>query len=267
MRGSETRSELTVPVKSRRGIIGVLDVQSNQLDAFDESDLVVLQSLANQAAIAIENARLYEQAQRLAVVEERQRLARELHDSVTQALYGTTLYAEAATRQLATGEVELAGDHLRELRDTAQEALREMRLLIFELRPSILDSEGLVNALRARLEAVEERAGLEVELRLEGEIAFPTAFEEGLYRIAQEALNNTLKHAFARRVSVSLEQDERVLILEIADDGVGFDPSTAVEGGGLGLDGMIERAVQMGAELVLDSEPGAGTRVRVEIPQ
>ncbi|MGD8243956.1 MAG: GAF domain-containing protein [Anaerolineae bacterium] len=267
MRGSETRSELTVPVKSRRGIIGVLDVQSNQLDAFDESDLVVLQSLANQAAIAIENARLYEQAQRLAVVEERQRLARELHDSVTQALYGTTLYAEAATRQLATGEVELAGDHLRELRDTAQEALREMRLLIFELRPSILDSEGLVNALRARLEAVEERAGLEVELRLEGEIAFPTAFEEGLYRIAQEALNNTLKHAFARRVSVSLEQDERVLILEIADDGVGFDPSTAVEGGGLGLDGMIERAVQMGAELVLDSKPGAGTRVRVEIPQ
>jgi signal transduction histidine kinase len=201
------------------------------------------------------------------VVQERQRLARELHDSVTQALYGTTLYAEAATRQLATGQVELVSEHLRELRDTAQEALREMRLLIFELRPSILDSEGLTNALRARLEAVEERAGLEVELHLEEEMVLPTAVEEGLYRIAQEALNNALKHACARRVCVSLDHREGAIVLEIVDDGVGFDPSTAVEGGGLGLDGMIERAAQMGAELVLDSEPGAGTRVRVEIPQ
>jgi signal transduction histidine kinase len=247
-------------------VIGVLDAQSDQLDAFDESDLTVLQSLADQAAIAIENARLYEQAQRLAVVEERQRLARELHDSVTQALYGTTLYAEAAARQLATGQVELVSEHLRELRDTAQEALREMRLLIFELRPSILEDEGLANALRARLEAVEERAGLEVEFRVDGETVLPTAIEEGLYRIAQEALNNALKHACARRLSVSLEQRERTVILEVVDDGCGFDPDVAIPGGGLGLDGMIERAAKMGGELALDSEPGAGTRVRVEVP-
>jgi GAF domain-containing protein/ligand-binding sensor domain-containing protein len=267
MRGSNTLSELAVPIKLKERVIGVLDAQSDQPDAFDESDLTVLQSLADQAAIAIENARLYEQAQRLAVVEERQRLARELHDSVTQALYGATLYAEAATRQLATGQVELVSEHLRELRDTAQEALREMRLLIFELRPSILESEGLVNALRARLEAVEERAGLAVEFHVEGETILPTAIEEGLYRIAQEALNNALKHACARRVGVSLEWRESAVVLEIVDDGCGFDPSTAVEGGGLGLDGIIERAAQMEGELVLDSEPGAGTRVRVKVPQ
>jgi signal transduction histidine kinase len=267
MRGSRTLSELAVPIRLKDRVIGVLDAQSDQLDAFDESDLTVLQSLADQAAIAIENARLYERAQRLAVVEERQRLARELHDSVTQALYGTTLYAEAAARQLATGQVELVGDHLRELRDTAQEALREMRLLIFELRPLILESEGLVNALRARLEAVEERAGLEVELRVEGGALLTTAVEEGLYRIAQEALNNTLKHACARRVGVSLDRGATAVVLEIVDDGVGFDPSTAVAGGGLGLDGMIERAAQMGGELVLDSAPGAGTRVQVKVPQ
>ncbi len=267
MEGSSTLSELIVPITLKGEVIGVLDAQSDQLDAFDDSDLTVLQALADQAAVAIDNARLYEQAQRLAVVEERQRLARELHDSVTQALYGTTLYAEAAARQLATGEVELVADHLRELRDTAQEALREMRLLIFELRPSILDTEGLVTALRARLEAVEERAGLEVLLRVEGEGTVPAEIEEGLYRIAQEALNNALKHACAGRVSVCLDRGEEAVVLEIVDDGLGFDPSTAVEGGGLGLDGMIERAAKMGGELVLDSEPGAGTRVRVEVPR
>jgi len=267
MRGSDTLSELTVPIKVKGKVIGVLDAQSDRLNAFDESDLTVLQSLADQAAIAIDNARLYEQAQRLAVVEERQRLARELHDSVTQALYGATLYAEAAGRQLAVGQTDLASEHLRELRETAQEALREMRSLIFELRPSVLESEGLVTALRARLEAVEERAGLEVAFQVKGQAELPAGIEEGLYRVAQEALNNALKHACAHSVNVTLERDEDAVVLEIVDDGVGFDPSTAVEGGGLGLDGMIERVTQMGGELTLDSEPGGGTRVRVEVPR
>ena len=132
---TETRSELILPLKTKSAVIGILNVESDQLNAFDASDLAVLQSLAHQAAIAIENARLYEQAQQVAVLEERQRLARELHDSVTQSLYGVTLYGEAAARLLQSGEVEQATDHLHKLRGTAQEALREMRLLIFELRP------------------------------------------------------------------------------------------------------------------------------------
>jgi signal transduction histidine kinase len=102
---------------------------------------------------------------------------------------------------------------------------------------------------------------------VEGDAILATAVEEGLYRIAQEALNNALKHACARRVSVSLERGETAVVLEIVDDGIGFDPSTAIAGGGLGLDGMIERAAQMGGELLLDSEPGAGTRVWVKVPQ
>ncbi|MGC9356803.1 MAG: GAF domain-containing protein, partial [Anaerolineae bacterium] len=264
---SETQSELAVPLKTKTGILGVLNIESDRLDAFDESDVQILESLANQAAIAIENAWLYEQARRLAVVEERQRLARELHDSVTQALYGVTLYAEAAARQLTAQRVDLATNHLQELRETAQEALREMRLLIFELRPSVLESDGLVNALRSRLEAVEERAGLGIEFDVRGEVVMPSSVEEGLYRIAQEALNNALKHASAHNVSVRLNCDDDWVILEIVDDGIGFDSSAAVKGGGLGLDGMIERATRMGGEISLNSEPGAGTRVRVEVPR
>jgi len=264
---SKIRSELAVPLKTKEAVIGVLHVQSDHLNAFDESDLAVLQSLAHQAAIAIENARLYEQAQQVATLEERQRLARELHDSVTQALYGVTLYAEAAARLLSSGNVDMAADHLRELRDTAQEALREMRLLIFELRPPVLQTEGLVAALQARLEAVEERAGLETEFKVEGEGRLPPEIEGGLYRIAQEALNNALKHAQARRITVSLRQVQRAVALEIADDGIGFDPTTAREQGGLGLRGMEERAAQLGSQLTVQSRPGEGTRVRVEVLQ
>jgi GAF domain-containing protein len=262
---AKTRSELCVPLKTKEAVIGVLDVESDQLDAFDESDLVVLQSLAHQAAIAIENARLYEQAQQVAVLEERQRLARELHDSVTQALYGVTMYAEAAARVLSSGNAGLATDHLRELRDTAQEALREMRLLVFQLRPPVLEKEGLVTALRARLEAVEERAGLETEFKVEGEERLPPEIEEGLYRIAQEALNNALRHAQAHRITVCLYKDEQTVMLEIADDGIGFDPTSAREQGGLGFPGMRERATQLGGRLAVKSSPGEGTSVRVDV--
>jgi nitrate/nitrite-specific signal transduction histidine kinase len=264
----ETRSELAVPLKTKETTIGVLDVQSKRLNAFDEQDLTVLQSLARQAAIAIENARLYQQAQQLAVIEERTRLARDLHDSVTQSLYGVTLFAEAAGRVLTAGDSELAGEYLNELQHTAQDALQEMRLLIFELRPSILEENGLAVALQARLESVEARAGLETSLKVEGEDQrLPAEIEEGLYRIAQEALNNALKHAQAHHITVCLCHDQSTLLLEIADDGVGFEPSIARQQGGLGLRGMEERAAQLGTRLSIQSEPGAGTKVRVEVDQ
>jgi signal transduction histidine kinase/HAMP domain-containing protein len=263
---TETRSELCVPLKAKGAVIGVLDVQSDRPNAFDKSDLMVLQSLAHQAAIAIENARLYEQAQQVAVLEERQRLARDLHDSVTQNLYGVTMYAEAAARLLAAGEANLAAEHLRELRETAHETLREMRLLIFELRPPVLAQAGLVAALRARLETVEERSGLETELYVQGYGGLAPDVEEGVYRVAQEALNNTLKHAQAHHVTVQLRQDDQNVVLEVTDDGVGFDPSIARRQGGLGLPGMEERAVRLGGSLMLKSRTGEGTTVRLEVP-
>jgi signal transduction histidine kinase len=266
MKGSGTLSEVTVPIKVKGQVIGVLDAQSVSLDAFDESDLIVLQSLADQTGVAIENARLYKQAQQLAVVEERNRLARELHDSVTQALYGITLHAEAAFRQLEAANPELANEQLIELRGTAQEALREMRLLIFELRPSVVEMQGLVPALRTRLEAVEERAGIQVEMNLDESLNLSDRVQNCLYRIAQEALNNALKHAMANQVIVNLSGSPSKVTLEIIDDGVGFNPEDAIEGGGLGLDGMIERAEVLNCELLIDSKPDQGTTIRIEVP-
>jgi signal transduction histidine kinase len=265
MQGSRTLSELTVPIKVKGEVIGVLDAQSDRLNAFDDSDLIVMQSLADQAAVAIENARLYREAQKLAVVEERNRLARELHDSVTQALYGVTLHAEAAFRQLKNHKMKLAIEQLEELKATAQEALREMRLLIFELRPSVVELQGLIPALRARLEAVEERAGIQVEMNIDDQLVLSERVQDGLYRIAQEALNNALKHAKANQIILNLTRELSHVVLEVTDDGIGFNPEEAVEGGGLGLDGIIERAELLGAELILDSWPERGTTIRVEV--
>jgi signal transduction histidine kinase len=200
-----------------------------------------------------------------AVIDERNRLARELHDSVTQSLYGVTLFADAARRLLDTGQVPPAVENLKKLRHTAQSALEEMRLLIFELRPPILEQKGLAAALEARLEAVEGRIGLKTQLRLEGEGQLSSDIQEGLYRIALEALNNVLKHAQASCVTVFLIQVPQLTELKIVDDGVGFDLDVAHKSGGLGLQGMKERAEQIGGQLMVTSEPGMGTTVQVEV--
>jgi signal transduction histidine kinase/ligand-binding sensor domain-containing protein len=198
-----------------------------------------------------------------AVVDERNRLARELHDSVAQSMYGVTLLAEVVSQLLSAGRADQVAGHLEELKDTAKESLAEMRLLIYELRPTVLEEEGLASALQARLEAVENRAGLETEFHLASELTLGSQAEEALFRIAQEALNNVLKHAQARCVTVSLGQTEHSVTLEIADDGTGFDPSKARRGGGLGLRGMGERAAEIGARLEIESAAGSGTLVRV----
>jgi len=201
----------------------------------------------------------------LTLTAERQRLARELHDSVTQSLYSVTLYAEAAARLLADGQMAEAAGHLHELRDTAQEALREMRLLIFELRPLALEKSGLAAALQARLEAVEGRGGLQVEFQAEGTERLSSAVQQELYHIAQEALNNVLKHAKAQRVQVHLQFQDTTTHLEICDDGMGFAIGQVQESGGLGLPGMRERAQKIGGKLLIESTSGKGTKVAVEI--
>ena len=198
-----------------------------------------------------------------AVVDERNRLARELHDSVAQSMYGVTLLAEVVSQLLSSGRTDPVAGYLDELKETAKESLAEMRLLIYELRPPVLEEEGLASALQSRLEAVESRAGLETEFHIDKEITLDAQVEAALYRIAQEALNNALKHAQARRVAVSLGQDEQCVRLEIADDGNGYDPAGARRSGGLGLRGMEERAAEIGAHLEIESAVGRGTRVRV----
>jgi nitrate/nitrite-specific signal transduction histidine kinase len=256
-----------IPLIAQGRIVGAINLGSRTMRPITSEELTLLAAIGQQIGVAVENARLYEQAQQLAIVKERNRLARDLHDSVTQALYGVTLYAEAATRQLQSADTGMVVEHLAEIRSTAQESLREMRLLIFELRLPMLKTEGLVAALQARLEAVEARSGLGTDLTVEGDGQLSAEAEEGLYRIAQEALNNVLKHAQASSVSVRLHQNDRTVTLEIEDDGIGFEPSAAREQGGFGLRGMEERTARLGGELTVLSRPGAGTCIRVEVCQ
>jgi signal transduction histidine kinase/ligand-binding sensor domain-containing protein len=242
-----------------------LQARSRELERQIEARTEELRREVDQRIRAEEALR--ERERERAVAEERNRLARELHDSVTQALYGVTLYSEAAAGHLGLGHTDRVAEHLQELQDTAQEALAEMRLLIFELRPPILEELGLVAALQARLQAVEGRAGLRTEFRTNLEERLPPVVEEGLYRIALEALNNALKHAHARNITVHLRQDEprrtepARVTLEIADDGIGFDLATASERGGMGLSAMEERAVEWGGRLTVETAPGSGTRI------
>jgi len=247
-------------------LIGTLNLYTfGQPRAFSADELALLKGLSDQAAQAVENARLRAQAEKAAVAAERSRLARDLHDSVTQALYSLTLYAEATARLLPLGEVDLAVQQSHEMRNTAQQALQEMRLLIYELRPPVLEQQGLVAALQDRLDAVEGRAGLHTQLKVEGDGRLPLEIEEGLYRIAQEALNNALKHAQARQVTVHLHQGAPATVLEITDDGVGFDPTAIEEKGGLGLRGLEERVQRIGGTLKVESAPGKGTKVRITV--
>jgi signal transduction histidine kinase len=260
------RSFLQVPITVGGEVFGVFGVNHCRLHHFTADEQRVLLALAQRAALAITNARLYERAQQAAVLEERQRLARELHDSVTQSLYGVALYTEAASRALADGELGAVAANLGEIRETTQEALGEMRLLLYELRPPLLEEHGLAAALRARLQTVETRAGLEIAFECRGEERLAPDDEQALFRVALEALNNVLKHAHAHRVQVRLELAADRAVLELADDGVGFAPTQA-DGGGFGLPGMRERAEALGGTLQIESSPGTGTRVRVEVPR
>nr|WP_255604240.1 sensor histidine kinase [Oscillochloris sp. ZM17-4] len=211
-----------------------------------------------------ENERLRQQAAERAILEERNRLARDLHDSVTQSLYSLTLFAEASQRLLSGGSGERAAAYLGRIGETAQQTLKEMRLLVYELRPLALERTGLVGALQQRLEAVEGRAGVAARLRVEGAIALAPAAEEGLYHIAQEALNNALKHAHAQTVEIRLTATDAHLRLTVEDDGQGFNPHQE-RGGGMGLVSMHERAAGLGATLDIASVPGTGTQVRLEL--
>jgi len=207
---------------------------------------------------------LRRQAGELAAGEERAHLARELHDSVTQALFSMTLVSRSAEMLLAT-DPEAARTHLTQLRELQREALAEMRALIFELRPGNIEQDGLVRALRTHTAALQGRIGLPVVVESDLDDRLPLEVEEGLYRIAQEALHNVVKHASARQVWLDLRRMGRDVRLRIEDDGKGFDPA-AVPDGHLGLAGMRARSDRLGASFAVDSGPGAGTRIEVLVP-
>ncbi|HTP11341.1 MAG TPA: GAF domain-containing sensor histidine kinase, partial [Anaerolineae bacterium] len=212
---------LAIPLRVNNIVIGVLDVVDKPA-GFTPEDVRIVSLFADQVALSAQHALLDQQVERLVVVEERQRLARELHDSVVQSLYSVTLYADAAAMALAAGQPDVTANHLQLLRETAQDAMRDMRLLIFELHPPDLEQEGLVAALQARVAAVETRASLHTEFLVEGDRRLPFLIEQELYGIAQEALNNVGKHAKAKHVTLNLQFTDKIVCLEVRDDGVGF---------------------------------------------
>lgn len=205
------------------------------------------------------------EATTLATLEERQRLARDLHDAVTQSLYSLTLVAEAARRHAQAGDRAAANEFIDRLGELAQQSLKEMRLLVFELSPTDLEEKGLAGALQARLDAVERRAGIEANLGFHVTRELPLVIQVQLYRIAEEALNNAIKHAQASRIDLDVVSNEQGVILRIGDNGVGFDNQAMSLSGGLGLTNMQERAAKMGGKLAIGSTPGEGTTVHFSL--
>jgi signal transduction histidine kinase len=245
--------------------MGVLSVVRDASQAFDRGDFALLTSIAGEVGVAVENAQLYQQAERLAVVRERERLSRELHDSVTQSLYSLVLLAEAGRRWAERGEHGRTEEYLERVGEIGQQALREMRLLVYELRPLVLRREGLVGAIQQRLDAVEKRAGIDATLVIQGQLDISADLEEGLYRIAQEALNNALKHAAASNVYVRIYADAECVALQVEDNGKGFETDTADRGGGLGLASMRQRAEKLGGTVTVTSCQGEGTTLEVRM--
>ena len=266
-RHPDMRSFLGVPIVSADGVIGAFYLTEKQGGAtFDADDEAVIELLASHAAIAITNARLYERSRELSIISERNRLALELHDVVSQKLFSVMLTAEAAAAQLDR-DPDAARAQLERTRELARESLDELRSLILGLRPPELERDGLEGALRKELEMLARIHGIEIDLEIEG--ADPAAGSNGdgerefaILRIAHEALNNAVRHAGADHVTVRLSQRPDVVTVEVRDDGVGFDPHSAeVRSRHLGLTSMEERARELGGRLEIRSAPGSGTTV------
>jgi PAS domain S-box-containing protein len=262
---NQCKTVLAVPLLVKEEVYGGLVLYYSTPRQLSEEEIGLAVTLADHAALAIENARLRTQVRQTAVTTERNRLARDLHDSVAQALYSMTLYAEATNRAMAAGKQDVVTKNIHELHDMAREAMLDMRLLIFELHPPVLENEGLVAALQARIAAVETRGGVQAEVCTKGERRLPLPIEEALYWITQEALNNAVKHAKAQHVTIHLHFDEKTVYLEVQDDGLGFDAANAKHAGGLGMRGIKERVQQIDAKLDIHSLPEKGTTVRVKV--
>ena len=258
------RSLMHVPIRIGGEVFGVFGINYCQPHLFTDSQRRLLEALAQRAGVAIQNARLYEQAQQAAALEERQRLARELHDAVTQSLFSASLIAEVAPR-LWEVDREAARKRLDDLRLLTRGALAEMRALLLELRPDALLETRLDQLLRQLAEATVSRTGLRIEVSTSFGKQLPATIQVGLYRLAQEALNNVIKHARAEEVDLALRQNGDQLELMVSDDGQGFDASR-VGAGRLGLRIMRERSEAIGATLVIETRPGAGTCICVRLP-
>jgi signal transduction histidine kinase len=263
------RSFLGVPIIAAGDPIGAFYLTDKEgSDEFSAEDQELIELLAAHAAIAVTNARLYERSRELSILDERNRLALELHDVLSQKLFALALAAESADTLLDIDHEE-ARAQLQRLRELTQEALEELRYLILELRPPELERDGLGTTLRKHVEVLRRvqsgRPELDIDVR--GQVPAEPDRDRELLRIAQEALNNAIRHSDASRVELRLEADDGLLVLEIRDDGAGFDPDApALRASRLGLTSMEHRAQRVSGRLQIVSSPGAGTTVRLEAP-
>ena len=265
----DMRSFLGVPIVAAEGVIGAFYL-THKLDApaFGDEDEQLIGLLASHAAIAITNARLYEESAELSILEERTRLARDLHDVVVQKLFSLVLTADAAGTLLDAGETTHGREQVARAQTLASEALEELRVLIGELRPPDLDADGLSGALRKHVDVMRRLHGTTIALDADPKASTgDDARDREVLRIAQEALHNALRHAGGGYVAVTLRARRATLRLEVADEGDGFDPDDpALRATHLGMTSMEERAEKLGGTLAIRSGP-EGTTVALEVPR
>ncbi len=262
------RFYLGVPLKSKGKVVGVVNLTSLNRRELESQDLELLSAIGSQIGIAVDNARLYQQASQVAALEERNRLARDLHDSVTQTLFSITLTAESIKAML-TRKPERVEGQVDRLQTLARGALAEMRSLIFQLRPAALQEQGLVSALEKHIVALRTKEVFDIDLEVQGERRLSDDHEQALYRIAQEAFNNISKHAFASHVWVNLVIDDEGATLTIKDDGLGFDAVKVLanrDRSSLGLTSMRERTELAGGIFSIESTPSGGSTICVSLP-
>ncbi|MCW7944670.1 diguanylate cyclase [Streptomyces hygroscopicus] len=263
---------LGLPIRDGDEIIGALFLANKRCSkprggcGFTEADEELLSILAQHAAIALTNARLYERSRELTIAEERSRLAHELHDAVSQKLFSLRLTAQAAAA-LVDRDPGRAKGELQQVAALAAEAADELRAAVVELRPAGLDEDGLVATLRTQIQVLDRAHTARVTFTSCGVRALPAGQEEALLRVAQEALHNALRHSGAERVDVALEKRGPAVVLRVMDDGSGFEPNvTRRAGRHLGLVSMRDRAGGVGGTLTVESAPGKGTTIEMEVP-
>jgi PAS domain S-box-containing protein len=255
---------LTLPIRNKGVILGVLTLIGN-IDESNLEQIPLISSFADEIGLVLENARQRKQSGELLILEERQRLARDLHDSVSQSLYGLVISADVSNKLLQLKEYNGLKDTLRDMGDIALQSLREMRLMLFELRPLFFDTVGLSGALELRLNTVERRTGIETVVDIVGVELIQTPIDLEIYRIATEALNNSLKHSKAKQIKIELTANQQAIHMSIIDTGIGFKFVNG-ENGGIGFGSMRERAHRIGGELVIQSIIGQGTTVSLDVP-
>ncbi|WP_369238723.1 GAF domain-containing sensor histidine kinase [Streptomyces sp. R21] len=263
---------LGLPIRDGDEVIGALFLANKNCAkpdgscGFTEDDEELLTILAQHAAIALTNARLYERSRELTIVEERSRLAHELHDAVSQKLFSLRLTAQAAAA-LVDRDPSRAKGELQQVAALAAEATEELRAAVVELRPAALDDDGLVATLRTQIQVLDRAHSAHVTFDSGGVRALPAAQEEAVLRVAQEALHNALRHSGATRVDVTLERSGPGAVLRVTDDGSGFDPQAIRSAGRhLGLVSMRDRSSGVGGTLTVESAPGKGTTIDMEVP-